>query len=456
MTYAFPAGFLWGAATAAYQIEGAATAGGRKPSVWDTFSKTPGRVCTGETGDIACDHYHRFESDVRLMAELGIRNYRFSVAWPRILPDGTGAVNETGIDFYKRLLDCLQQHGITPHCTLFHWDSPQALEDRYGSWRSRQIADDFAAYVDVVVRRLGDRISDWMTINEIPCFTDLGYGVGKPGRHAPGTVVASRKEVHQTVHHALLAHGKAVQAIRAASPRSCRVALVDCAGSAIPLSETAADIAAAKTAFQDQWMNGMVTWGALNGRYSDAFVKRAERDGEMPDIAAGDMAIIRQPLDQYALNLYSGSWIRAADNALGYDKPALPKGYPRLDMDWLNLVPECLYWTPRFIRECTGFSGPVVISENGTAAQDSIDANGEVMDLDRIRYLKDYLRQVHRASREGLLHGYFVWSLLDNFEWAWGYSKRFGIIYTVYEDQRRILKQSAKWYADCIRANAVV
>lgn len=456
-SYTFPAGFQWGAATASYQIEGAAAEDGRKPSVWDTFSKTPGRVRTGETGDVANDHYHRYESDVQAMADLGIRNYRFSIAWPRILPDGTGTVNEKGVDFYKRLLDCLHRHGITPHATLFHWDSPQALEDRYGSWRSRRMADDFADYTAIVVKRLGDRIGNWMTINEIPCFTEMGYGVGKPGVHAPGATVKTRKEVLQTVHHALLAHGKAVQALRAGSPKPCRVGLVDCAGVPVPLTESAADIAAARLAFQDLWMNGMVTYGALTGRYSDGFLRHKGAIGAVPDIASGDLEIIRQPLDTWCLNTYSGTWIRAAANEDGYETLEIPASYPRLDMPWLNLVPESLYWGPRLVKECCGFTGDFLISENGCAAQDSINPNGEVMDLERIRYLRDYLRQAHRAVAEGYpLKGYFVWSLMDNFEWAWGYSKRFGILYNIYETQQRIPKQSAKWYAECIRQNRVV
>ncbi len=206
----FPAGFWWGAATASYQVEGAAAEDGRKPSVWDTFSHTPGHTHGGDTGDVACDHYHRYEDDVKLMADLGVKHYRFSIAWPRIVPDGRGAVNEKGVDFYRRLVDTLLKHGITPHATLLHWDSPQALEDRYGSWRSREMAKDFADYVTATVKRLGDRIHYWMTINEIMCFTILGYGVGTVPQHAPGTVVKTRKEVQQTIHHALLAHGLGV------------------------------------------------------------------------------------------------------------------------------------------------------------------------------------------------------------------------------------------------------
>jgi beta-glucosidase len=217
-SYQFPDSFLWGAATASYQIEGAATEDGRKPSVWDTFSAKPGRTLNGDTGAVACDHYHRYENDVKLMAALGIKHYRFSIAWTRIIPDGRGAVNEAGVDFYSRLVDCLREHGITPHATLFHWDSPQALEKRYGSWRSREMAQDYADYVTAVVSRLGDRITNWMTINEISCFTHLGYAVNADPPHAPGTRVKHRKDIWQTCHHAILAHGLGCQAIRAASP----------------------------------------------------------------------------------------------------------------------------------------------------------------------------------------------------------------------------------------------
>jgi beta-glucosidase len=244
-SFQFPVDFCWGAATSAYQIEGAAAEGGRKPSVWDVFSGTRGRVLNNATGAVANDHYHRYESDVAWMVELGVKHYRFSIAWSRIMPDGRGQVNETGIDFYRRLCDRLLANGITPHATLFHWDSPQALEKKYGSWRSREMASDFADYCSQTVRRLGDRIQHWMTLNEIVCFTHLGYEVGKVPQHAPGTVVLRRKDVWQTSHHALLAHGLGCQAIRAASPQPCHISLVDNPAITVPLTESAADIAAA-------------------------------------------------------------------------------------------------------------------------------------------------------------------------------------------------------------------
>ena len=456
-SYQFPPDFIWGAATASYQIEGAVTADGRKPSVWDTFSKIPGRVNTGETGEHACDFYHKWPEDIKLMQSLGIKHFRFSLSWPRILPDGTGAVNEAGLAFYDRLIDGLLAAGITPHVTLFHWDSPQALEDRYGSWRSRQIADDFAEYVKVCVLRFGDRVTNWMTINEVPCFTLLGYGVNKPGVHAPGTSLKSMTEVWQTVHHAMLAHGKAVQVIRANSPQPCRISLVDNCGSSVPVSESPENIAAAQKAFQDSWANGAVTYPALTGDYSPLFRKHKSALKELPEISADDFKIIHQPLDAYGLNIYSGSYIRAADNDDGYEALELPAAYPRLDMPWLNMVPESIYWATRHIVAETQFSGDFFVAENGCAAQDTIDLNGEIMDLDRLVFIRQYLRQVHRLHDEGFnMSGYFVWSLMDNFEWAWGYAKRFGIVYNNYETQTRTPKQSAKWYAECIAQNRVV
>ncbi len=456
-SYTFPQGFTWGAATAAYQIEGATTEDGRKPCVWDHFSTALHGTRTGESGAVACDHYHRIEQDVALMKALGLKAYRFSVAWPRILPDGTGAVNPKGLAFYDRLVDCLLKNGIEPHVTLFHWDSPYALEQRYGSWRSRQMAKDFADYCTVVVKHLGDRVTDWMTINEVPCFTQLGYGVGKQPPHAPGTIVKTQKEVWQTVHHAMLAHGLACQAIRAATPRPCKIALVDNCSTPIPWAETEADIVAARRAFQDQWCNGAVTFPALTGRYSELFLKHKGAENAVPDILPGDMETIRQPLDRYGINIYSGNYVRAAANDDGYEAIPYAEGYPRLDMPWLQVVPESLYWAVRHVIDSTGFAGEIVISENGCAAQDVVTPSGEVLDNDRIHYLRSYLRQAHRLCAEGYpLKGYFAWSLMDNFEWAWGYAKRFGMVYTNYQTQERTPKLSAQWYSECIRQNRVV
>jgi len=456
MSQSFPPTFQWGVATAAYQIEGATETDGRKPSVWDTFSAQPGRVMQGDTGAIACDHYHRYPEDLQLLADLGVQHYRLSIAWPRILPDGTGLVNDAGLAFYQRLIDGLLAHGITPHVTLFHWDSPQALEDRYGSWRSRQMAHDFADYVTVVVQALGDRVQHWMTLNEIFCFTHLGYGVNQRPPHAPGTVVASLKEVWQTSHHALLAHGLGCQAIRAAAPQPCTVALVDNFLATVPLTETPADIAAAQQAFPTVGTNGGIIFPALTGEYSAALL--AQLGDQAPDIAPGDLATIHQPLDALGFNVYSGVYVRAVEAASGYEVLPFPQGYPRLHMPWLHIVPESLYWGVRHVSTPLQRPDlPVFISENGCAALDEVTDAGEVLDLDRIHYLRQYLQAAQRAVAEGYpLQGYFLWSLMDNFEWSYGYDRRFGLTYIDYATQQRLPKASYHWYKQCIAEGRIV
>jgi beta-glucosidase len=373
-----------------------------------------------------------------------------------VIPDGRGAVNAKGIDFYKRLVDTLRDHGIRPHATLFHWDSPQALEDRYGSWRSREMANDFADYCTAVVSRLGDRVTDWMTINEIFCFTYLGYGVGRTPQHAPGTVVARKKDVQQTVHHALLAHGLGCQAIRAASPVPCKVALVTNCDTYVPVIDTPRNIAAAKKAFLAEEHNGTVIVPALTGKYGPGVLEAL--GAEAPEIRAGDMEIIGQPLDVLGINLYTGHYVRAAENARGYEILGMPETYPKMQMPWLNLVPESMYWAVRMVGEAIGKKDlPLVISENGCATEDHLSGSGEVFDIERVLYLRSYLRQASRAVAEGYpLKGYFQWSLLDNFEWSCGYEKRFGLVHVDFETQKRTPKQSFEWYQQVIRENRVM
>ncbi|MCX6896646.1 MAG: GH1 family beta-glucosidase [Verrucomicrobia bacterium] len=449
----FPRDFMWGVATAAYQIEGAANEDGRKPSVWDTFSRIPGNTANGDTGDVACDHYHRFEEDVKLMVELGVRHYRFSIAWPRIVPDGRGAVNEKGVDFYRRLADALLKHGITPHATLFHWDSPQALEDRYGSWRSREMAKDFADYCTATVQRLGDRITHWMTLNEIPCFTYLGYGVEKMPFFAPGTIVKTKQEVLQTVHHALLAHGLGCQAIRAAAPKTCRITAVANFDAVIPVTETAEDIAAAKRAFVADKYVGTTVMPMLTGRYSPETL--ATLGADAPKVQVGDLKTIAQPLDCLGYNGYTGQYVRAAANESGYELLKLPKDYPNIGPSWLKFTPEALYWGVRMISDALGKKDlPMCITENGCATEDTVNERGEVVDLTRIMFLKAYLRNAQRAVDEGYpLKGYFHWSLMDNFEWASAFTMRFGLTHVDYATQKRIPKQSFRWYQQLIRQN---
>ena len=456
-SYVFPPDFRWGVATASYQIEGATRIDGCGPSVWDELSHRPGGVRTGENADVACDHYHRYEEDVNLMASLGIKHYRFSISWPRVIPGGVGAVNGKGLDFYQRLVDCLLDHGITPHVTLFHWDGPQALQEAYGGWRSRQMAHDFADYSTVMVKALGDRVTNWMTMNEIPCFTTMAYDVGKRGEFAPGQIVPTMKDVWQTVHHACVGHGLGVQAIRAASAGPCTVSLVDNFASTVPLTESPEDVKAAQEAFRNEWLNGAILFPVLTGKHSDLWRQEREAAGEMPDIEEGDMELMSQPVDAMGMNIYSGTYVRAADNELGYERLPCSDFYPRLHMPWLNLMPDALYWAFRNVKEVCGFEKDMFVSENGCANQDTITPEGEVIDSERILYLRSYLRQVHRAVEEGMpVNGYFQWSFMDNFEWTWGYSRRFGLIYTNYNTLERIPKESARWYAECIRQNRVV
>ncbi len=457
-SYTFPADFQWGVATAAYQIEGAATMDGRGLSIWDELSHRAGGTRTGENGDVACDHYHRFEEDVQLMASLGIRNYRFSVSWPRVIPEGTGAVNQKGLDFYSKLVDALLAHDITPHVTLFHWDAPLALQQKYGGWSNRQMATDFADYSSMMVRALGDRVSNWMTINEIPCFTMLGLGVEQRGEHAPGLKVDAMSDVWQAIHYACLGHGLCTQAIRAASPQPCTVSLVDNIAVPVPVTESEPDIRAAQKAFSNAWCNGAIIYPVLTGAFSDTFLAEKEAKGELPkDIQDGDWEIISTPVDAVGINLYSGTYVKAAENEQGFVDVPCGDSYPKLDMPWLQIVPDAIYWGLRHVRECCGFKGDLFISENGCAHADEVTADGEILDMGRILYLRSYLRQVHRAIEEGLpVSGYFQWSFMDNFEWSWGYAKRFGLIFTNYNTMERIPKESARWYSECIRQNRVV
>jgi len=451
----FPKDFWWGCATAAYQVEGATNEDGRAPSIWDTFSREPGRTENGDTGDVASDQYHRYEEDAKLMAGLGVRHYRLSLSWSRILPQGRGAVNEKGLDYYRRLADALAKHGITPHATLYHWDIPQALQDRYAGWQSREVVKDFGDYATLVAKRLGDRITHWMTLNEIASFACGGYAVGRTAHHAPGIALKTKKEHRQVVHHALLAHGTACQALRAAAPGACHVAVAENYTSYVPAIETPENIEAARRAFTRE-NNGAILVPLLTGRYDEKWLE--DHRAEAPDLADGDEKLIGQPLDALGFNCYSGQYVRAADNPKGYDILPTFEGYPKGNMPWLNIVPESIYWGIRLVGEVAGQKSlPIFISENGCADGCEPNARGEVLDTDRVMYCRAYLRQLQRAIAEGYpVVGYFPWSLLDNFEWACGYTKRFGLIRVDYKTQTRTPKLSYSWYKEVIRQNRVV
>ena len=453
----FPKDFWWGTATAAYQIEGGALTDGRKPSIWDTFSHQAGTTRDGLNGDVACDHYHRFNEDVKLMAELGVKRYRFGISWSRLIPDGRGALNPKGVDFYRRLAEALHAHGITPHVTLYHWDLPQALQDRYRGWQSREITNDYADYAAAAARCLGDVITHWMTMNELSCFAfSNGYGIEKPGFQAPGLRLRSRKERAQILHHALLAHGLGCQAIRAASPGKCSVAAAENFTAFVPFVETPEHIAAARQAFVAEEPNACILLPLLTGRYHEAWL--AAQGGQAPDIAEGDMKTIGQPLDSLGFNCYTGIYVRAAASATGYELIPMFDNFPKGNLPWPNIVPESVYWGARMVREAVGQKAlPVFISENGCADGAPANANHEVADVDRIMYLRAYLQSAQRLLAEGYpLVGYYVWSLIDNFEWAEGYSKRFGLVRVDYATQRRVPKLSFHWYQQVIRQNRIV
>ena len=449
----FPDGFVWGAATAAYQIEGAVREGGRGPSIWDTFSRTPGKVFAGHTGDVACDHYHRYADDVALMADLGLASYRFSVAWPRIQPDGTGPVNPAGLDFYDRLVDELVGKGIDPIVTLYHWDLPQTLEDR-GGWASRETAEAFADYAAAVYARLGDRVRTWTTLNEPWCSAYLGYA---SGMHAPGR--ADPADAFAAVHHLNLAHGLATRTLRSAGAQTIGITLNPAA--VVPMDpQNPADLEAVRVI--DGLQNRIFFDPILRGQYPTDMLEHMRRFSDLAWLRDGDEAIIGAPIDVLGINFYSPTYVRADPDAPG--NPNAPGadgvGYrppvgPVTDMGW-QIEPATL--TTLLERIATDYPGtPLLITENGAAYPDGPGADPErVADTDRVNYLDGHLRACHEAIARGVdLRGYFVWSLLDNFEWAFGYQKRFGIVHVDYATQKRVLKDSALWYREVIRRNGL-
>ncbi len=446
-TLSFPRNFVWGVATAATQIEGAASADGKGPSVWDTFGRRPGRILNGDTPERACDHYRRYPQDIALMRSLGVKHYRLSLAWPRIYPAGDGSLNPRGLDHYSRLIDALLEAGITPWVTLFHWDLPQALEDR-GGWRSRVTVDAFATYADTVVRHLGDRVKHWITLNEIRCFTVLAYAPGgdkAPGGEEPPAVI------NQMYHHALVCHGHAVRAVREHGRRGARVGLTDNSEICVPVTETAADITAARRWFAQR--NVHLLDPIYRGAYAPAYLRACGAD--RPRVSRGDFDLIGLPTDFLGLNVYNAKFVRAGSRGAPETLP-MPSHYPRTDSPWHDLTPQALYWGPRFVHELYGPKA-LYITENGCGYDDEPVVKGEVFDLHRREFLRSYLRELHRAVGDGVpVRGYFLWSLMDNFEWQDGYTRRFGIVHVDYRSQKRTPKLSARWYARVMHENRLV
>lgn len=446
----FAKDFVWGAATSSYQIEGTGRDSGKGQNIWDVFTKEPGRVYEGHTGDIACDHYHRFREDVAYMKELGLKGYRFSIDWSRVLPEGTGKVNKKGIDFYNALIDELLEQGIEPYITLYHWELPYEIY-KIGGWMNPEIVEWFGQYARLVAERFSDRVKYFFTLNEPQCFVGLGF---LQGCHAPG-VKAPLRDTFEMAHNALKAHGRAVQMLRAYGKQNVQIGYAPTSGMCYPEKETPKDIEAARKALfalpddLSNWTWNVSWWSdpVILGKYPEEGMKKYEK--YLPVITDEDMKLISQPIDFYGQNIYNGRCIRMGTDGRP-EEVRRPAGFPKTATNW-PVTPEALYWGPKFLYE--RYRKPIYITENGMACHDTVSQDGKVHDPNRIDFLARYLKNLKRAAEEIDIRGYFQWSLMDNFEWDKGYAERFGIIYVDFETQERIWKDSAYWYRDLIRRN---
>lgn len=442
----FPDGFLWGTATAAYQIEGAIDEDGRGPSIWDTFVRTPGKMLVEGNGDVACDHYHRYAEDVGLMRDLGAKAYRFSISWPRVFPEGNGLPNPRGLDFYDRLVDELLANGIEPFATLYHWDLPQALEDQ-GGWRAKETSEAFAAYAGHVGERLGDRVRHFFTINEFSMVVDNGYGIGQmaPGLELPAA------DLNQVRHHVVLAHGLAVQAIRAAAPAGTKVGPAENFVVTVPVVDTPENVAAAEVAIRE--LNAGYLTAMLEGRYTDAYLAAAGPDA--PSFTYEEMATVGSPVDFVGANIYRVShYVRAADNAVGFETIPFASSHPHA-APWHLIGPEAMYWGPRLVHSVWS-PAEIYITENGCNSTGAPEG-GHLYDTDRVALIRSYLGELHRATAEGVpVKGYFHWSTMDNFEWLFAYSQRYGLYHVDFETLERTPKVSAGYFREAAARNAVV
>ena len=447
----FPKNFAWGAAAAAYQIEGAWNVDGRGPSVWDVFSQEQGKVFENHTGNDACDHYHRWREDVALMQELGMKNYRLSVAWPRIQPTGVGKANAKGLAFYDKLIDGLLEAGITPWVTLFHWDLPHALQQR-GGFCNRDLVEWFGDYTAIVADKLGDRVKNWMTFNEPPVVLGLGY---HEGRFAPGLKLPFA-DCLLGAHNLLMAHGRGVQALRAGCQGPVKISIAHTSRERIPATETKRDIEAARRDYFASTEKNMwnLSWWADPVNLAEYPAEGVKAFGaDMPKVTAAEMKLISQKIDFLAYNCYSGWKVRA--DAKG-NPEKLPGGWgignPRGTLSWLEVAPDAPYWAARFQTE--RYKLPLVFSENGYCNTDFVQLDGKVHDPQRIDFVARYLRAIGRAIDDGVpVAGYFYWSIMDNFEWAEGYKDRFGLVHVDYQTQKRTPKDSAYWYREVVRTN---
>ena len=447
----FPKNFLWGTAASAYQIEGRDTNDGKGDHIWNIYEREPGHIYENQTGDIACDHIHRFKEDVAIMKKMGLKAYRFSMDWSRLLPEGTGRVNETGVKFYSDLIDELLANGVEPFITMYHWELPYELYKK-GGWLNRDIAEWFGEYAKLIAERFSDRVKYFFTLNEPQCFVGLGY---LRGEHAPG-VKAMFRDTFEMAHNALRAHGRAVQMLRAYAKQPIEVGFAPTCGMCYPETEKPEDIEAARQMMfsmslqpSDNWTWNVAWWSdpVLLGHYPEEGLRLYEP--YLPKIIDADMKLISEPLDIYGQNIYNGRCFRMGPDGKPQEVTR-PLGAPKTAVGW-PVTPECIYWGLKYLDE--RYHMPMYLTENGMACHDCISLDGKVHDPNRIDFLARYLKQVKRAASEIDLRGYFEWTLLDNFEWNKGYAERFGLVYVDFETQKRIWKDSAYWYADVVKEN---
>ncbi len=441
--YDFPESFIFGTATSSYQIEGAWEKDGKGESIWDRFSHQEGNILNGDTGDKACDHYNRFKEDVALMKELNLDSYRFSISWPRVLPEGHGRINQAGLDFYKELVDELLKAGIEPTVTLYHWDLPQAIQDQ-GGWENRKTTDYFVEYAELLFEELGDKVKSWITHNEPWVAAFLGHYFGA---HAPGKNDLSA--AIKAAHNIMLSHGKTVKRFRELKLES-EIGITLDLHAIDPLSHTEKDIKAAE--LEEAFSNGWFLDPVFRGEYPEILLKKFKREFSLPEIKSGDMELISHEIDFLGINYYTRHVVEAteqSDELFDY-KHVKMIGNSHTEMDW-EVYPDGLYELLVKVNE-EYTDKPIYITENGRASADKIDEYGIIHDKDRIDYYASHLKAVERAIKSGVpVAGYYAWSLMDNFEWAWGYSRRFGLIYVDFETQERIFKDSARWYQQLLK-----
>jgi beta-glucosidase len=440
-------------------MEGAWNEEGNGPSIWDTYAHTPGKIKNGDTGDVANDHYRRYKEDVALMKDIGANAYRFSISWPRIFPQGTGTPNAEGLDFYSQLVDKLKAAGIEPFATLYHWELPQALQDK-GGWQSRDTAQAFADYAGYIAEKLSDRVRHFFTINEFRSFVDMGHQgkeIQVPGGTmtialAPGLKL-SPGELNQVRHHAVLGHGLAVQAIRAKGEAGTKVGPAEVIEVAVPLIDASEHVKAAQMATRE--LNAPFLTVMLEGKYTDTYLKIAGEDA--PTFTDEDLKSIASPLDFVGINVYRPIfYVLAADEVPGWRDIPFAKGHPKMFNSWLTLGPEALYWAPKLVQSLWG-PKEIHITENGCASDDVVADDGNIYDTDRIVYLRACLSQLQRATADGVpVRGYFYWSTMDNFEWTAGFGNRFGLVHVDFKTQKRTPKMSAAWFREAATRNAVV